>query len=101
MLNFFLFYLIFKSEVQLFTMLQVYHKVIQLYIYIHVLGFPGGASGRSAKAGDTEDVGLILGSGRSCGGGHGNPLQCSCLENPLDRGYSPWGHKEWNTTEAI
>ena len=33
-----------------------------------------------------EDVGSIPGSGRSCGGGHGNPLQYSCLENPMDRG---------------
>ena len=32
-----------------------------------------------------EDSGLIPGSGRSPGGGHGNPLQCSCLENPMDR----------------
>ena len=36
-----------------------------------------------AKAGD---VGSISGLGRSPGGGHGNPLQCSCLENPVDRG---------------
>jgi len=40
----------------------------------------------TASAGDTGDVGLILGSGRSPGGGHDNPLQCSCLENPMDRG---------------
>ena len=39
-----------------------------------------------AKAWDIEDMGLILGSGRSPGGGHGNPLQYSCLENPMDRG---------------
>ena len=32
------------------------------------------------------DVGLILGLGRSPGGGHGNPLQCSCLENSMDKG---------------
>ena len=32
------------------------------------------------------DAGSILGSGRSPGGGHGNPLQYSCLENPIDRG---------------
>ena len=38
------------------------------------------------KAGDIRDVGSILGSGRSPGGGHGNPLQSSCLENPMDRG---------------
>ena len=35
---------------------------------------------------DIRDVGLILGSGRSPGGGHGNPLQYSCLQNPMDRG---------------
>ena len=37
-------------------------------------------------AGDIRDVGSIPGSGRSPGGGHGNPLQFSCLENPMDRG---------------
>ena len=35
-----------------------------------------------ANAGDIRDVGLIPGSGRSPGGGHGDPLQYSCLENP-------------------
>ena len=39
-----------------------------------------------ANAGDITDVGLIPGSERSPGGGHGNPLQNSCLENPTDRG---------------
>ena len=39
-----------------------------------------------AYAGDIRDVGSILGSGRSSGEGHGNPLQYSCLENPVDRG---------------
>ena len=39
-----------------------------------------------ANAGDLRDVGSIHGSGRSPGGGHGNPLQYSCLENPRDRG---------------
>ena len=34
------------------------------------------------KAGDVRDVGLVPGSGRSLGGGHGNPFQYSCLENP-------------------
>ena len=37
------------------------------------------------NAGDERDAGLIPGSGRSPGGEHGNPLQCSCLENPMDR----------------
>ena len=40
----------------------------------------------SADAADISDAGLIPGSGRSPGGGHGNPLQYSCLENPMDRG---------------
>ena len=39
-----------------------------------------------ANAGDLRDVGSIPGSGRSQGGGYGNPLQYSCLENPMDRG---------------
>ena len=39
-----------------------------------------------ANAGDIRDVGLILGSGRSSGGGLGNPFQYSCLENIMDRG---------------
>ena len=48
-------------------------------------------------------LGLIPGLGRSPGGGHGNPLQYSYLENPHGqrslRGYSPWGHKESDTTK--
>ena len=49
-------------------------------------GFPGGSvvKNQPANAGDTGDRGLI--PGRSPGGGHGNPLQYSCLENPMDRG---------------
>ena len=42
------------------------------------------------KAGNIRDIGSIPGSGRSSGGGHGNPLQYSCLENSTDRG-SWWG----------
>ena len=41
-----------------------------------------------ANAGDIGDTGSILGSGRSLGGGHDNPLQYSCLKNPMDTG--PW-----------
>ena len=40
----------------------------------------------TANAGDVRDEGSIPGSGRSPGGGHGNPLQYSCLESPMDRG---------------
>ena len=44
-----------------------------------------------ARAGDIRDMGLIPRSERSLGGGHGNPLQYSCLENPMDGG-------AWQTT---
>ena len=51
----------------------------------HFLGFPGGSVVKDppANAGDTS---LIPGSGRSPGGGNGNPLQYSFLGNPMDRG---------------
>ena len=39
-----------------------------------------------ANAGDRRDMGSMPGLGRSSGGGHGNPLQCSCLGNPMDGG---------------
>jgi len=39
-----------------------------------------------ANAGDLRDASLIPGLGRSPGGGHGDPFQYSCLENPMDRG---------------
>ena len=52
------------------------------------LGFLGGSIGKEppANAGDVRDVGLIPGWERSPGGGHGNPLQYSCLEDLMDRG---------------
>ena len=58
-----------------------------------------------ANAGDVRDAGMISGSGRFPGGGNGNPLRYSCLENPTDRGawlagYSPWGRTELDTVEA-
>ena len=66
-------------------------------------GFPGDSVVKNlpANAGDTD---LIPGSKRSPGGGHGNPLQDSCLENPHGQrslaDYSPWDHKESDTTES-
>ena len=52
------------------------------------MGFPDGSEGKESaySAGDLGDSGLIPGSGRSPGEGHGNPLQFSCLENSMDRG---------------
>ena len=58
-----------------------------------------------ANAGDIRDVGLIPAFERSPGGGHGSPLQHSCLENPhIQRslaGYSPWRRKESDMTELL
>ena len=51
------------------------------------------------------NLGSTAGLGRSPGGGHGNPLRYSCLENPHGQrslvGYSPWGHEESDITEQI
>ena len=58
----------------------------------------------TANAGVVRNVGSSPGSGRFPGGGHGNPLQCSCLENPMDReawqATSLYGHRQSNTAEA-
>ena len=53
-----------------------------------LMGFPGGSVVKNppANAGGTGDTGSIPGSGRSPGGGNGNPVQYSCLENHKDRG---------------
>ena len=71
----------------------------------HILGLTGGTVVYPpSNAGDSGDIGLIPGSGRSPGERNGNPLQYSCLENPMDRralaGYSAWGHKKSDMTEV-
>ena len=53
-----------------------------------------------ANAGDMRDMGSIPGSGRSPGGGHDNPLQYSCLENPMDRG-AWWATVHWAAKSQI
>ena len=58
----------------------------------------GGSVGKESTC-NAGDPGLIPGSGRSPGGGSGNPLQYPCLGNPMDRGAwwatRPWGCKSW------
>ena len=61
---------------------------------ISLTSFPGGSDGKESAC-DTGDVGLIPGWGRSPGEGNGNPLQYSCLENPVDRG--AW----WATVHGV
>ena len=63
------------------------------------LGFPGGSVIKNPPA-NAGGVGLISGLVRFPGGGNGNPLQCSCLGNPMDRGayratVHAWGCKSW------
>ena len=64
--------------------------------------FPGSSAGKESTC-NVGDLGSIPRLGRSPGGGHGNPLQYSCLENPHGQrnlaGYSPWGLKESDMTE--
>ena len=60
------------------------------------MGFPGVSVGKEStcNAGDAGDMGSIPGVGRSPGGGHGNPLLYSCLENPMDRAW-------WATVRGV
>ena len=62
----------------------------------YLLGFPGGSDGKESAC-NAGDLGSIPGLWRSPGGGHGNPLQYSCLEKPHGQrslvGYRPWGPK--------
>ena len=66
---------------------NLYFVKISLCIY-YILGLPRWLSGKEStcNAGDAEDSISIPGSERSPRRGHGNPLQYSCLENPMDRG---------------
>ena len=65
------------------------------------VGFPGD-SGRKESVWNAGDLGSEPGSGRSPGKENGNPLQYSCLGNQRSlAGYSPWGHKESDTTERL
>ena len=76
------------------------HEVRKILIFVYskyllntgskfLRGFPDGSAGKkksACNAGNTGDISLIPGSGRSPGGGNGSPLQCSCPGNPVDRG---------------
>ena len=87
---------------------MLYNKFLLVIDFIHSrvymlvpLGFPGGSEGFpggsevKASACNEEDLGSIPGLGRSPGEGNGNPLQYSCLENPMDGG--AW----WATVQGV
>ena len=70
-----------------------------------MLVFPGGSDGKESAC-NARDLGSIPRLGRSSGGGHGHPLQCSCLKNSMDRRawwatFSTWNCKESDTTEWL
>ena len=64
---------------------RVHSSEVWTQMYV-TMSFPGGASGKEppANAGNAKDEGSIPGWRRFPGGGHGNPLYCSCLEEPMD-----------------
>jgi len=66
------------------------HTQVLLFLSVWYMGFPGGLGGKESTC-NAGDLGSTPGLRRSPGGGHGNPLQYSCLENPTDRG-------AWRTT---
>ena len=79
---------------------------ISIECYIKILGFPGSSAGKESAC-NAGDLSSIHGLGRPPGEGHGNPFQCSCLENPMDRG-AWWAiglgvsqPQESNTTERL
>ena len=77
----------FRSGVVWMQVTRDSHKVLQAKLRNLLRGcrdFPGGLSGKESTC-QAGDVDLIPGSGRFPGNGNGNPLQYSCLENPMDR----------------
>ena len=78
------------------------HGILQARILER--GFPCGSADKESAC-NMGNLGSIPGLGRSPGGGHGNPLQCSCLENPHRQrnlaGFSPKGRKELDTTQQL
>ena len=73
-----------QVSVETFTFILVKFFLVAIFLYVKVY-FPGGSDGK-ASVYNAEDLGSIPGSGRSPGEGNGNPLQYSCLENPMDGG---------------
>ena len=65
--------------------MYVCFNVLLNLVLVFYWGFPGGSDGKESTC-SARDLGSIPGLGRSHGGGLGNPLQYSCLENPMDRG---------------
>ena len=75
------------TEIHCIVLKQKYTLWFCVYIFIYIyFHMDSGGSDRKASAYSVGDTGSIPGSGRSSGEGNGNPLQYSCLENPVDGG---------------
>ena len=95
-----------NSFVYLFLKIKLCAWEEYLSIPLHRSGFPCGSDSKESTN-NAGDLGSIPGLWRSLGGGHGNPLQYSCLENSHGQrsleGYSPWGHRvrhDWVTKHS-
>ena len=64
---------------------KMFDQICMFKVIIHPMGFPGGSDGKESTC-NAGDLGSIPGSGRSPRGRQGNPLQYSCLDNPMDGG---------------
>ena len=83
------FYLVRKKKKLKHCLQSLHFALTPVYVHKHMhTGFPGGTGGKepACKCRRHRDMGSIPASGRSPGGGNGNTLQYSCLENPMDRG---------------
>ena len=100
-----------EGHLNCFQSLEIMNKAaannhLQIYVGSYIFT-PGGTNGRqpTASSGNLGDVGSIHRLGISSGGGHGNRLQYSCLENPQGQrsltDYSPWGCTESDMTEQL
>ena len=91
------------SRISIFKLFAYENLPYFLYLYELIYVFPGGSDSREHTC-NAGDLGSILGLESSSEGGHGSPLQYSCLENPHGQwslvGYSPWGHKEMEMIEG-
>ena len=91
----------FDVAVTVLLLVKITRLIIKMQLSDITVGFPGGSDGKGSAC-NAGDLGSVPGLGRFPGGGRGNPLQYSCLENPYGPrilGYSPWGCKELDKTE--
>ena len=93
-----------KPSIRLAVIINAFIVIIIIQDYYIEAGYPGSSASKES-AYNVGDLGSIPGLGRTPGGGHGNPLQYSCLENPHGQrslaACSSWGHKESDTTKWL